>query len=73
MTASSKESRASKDARKRSEERERELRVETARAQSKSFDDQLAFRRRLRGIFSLLQGGFKGFSSKPLGGRDSIG
>lgn len=44
-------------------ERERQLRVENARQTTKSFSDNLAFRRKLRGIFSLLSGGFKGFSS----------
>ncbi len=44
-------------------ERERELRVENARQTTKTFSDNIAFRRKLRGIFSLLSGGFKGFSS----------
>lgn len=42
-------------------ERERQLRIENARETTKTFSDQLAFRRNLRGIFSLLSGGFKGF------------
>ena len=43
-------------------ERERKLRVENARETTRAFGDQIAFRRRLRGIFSLLSsGGFKGF------------
>ena len=44
-------------------ERERQLRVENARQTTKAFSDRIAFRRKLRGIFSLLSGGFKGFSS----------
>lgn len=42
-------------------ERERTLRVEKAREESKSFSDQLAFRKRLRGFFSVMSGGFQGF------------
>lgn len=43
-------------------ERMRELRVESARESAKNFADQNAFRRRLRGLVSLLgSGGFKGF------------
>lgn len=42
-------------------QRERELRVENARETTKAFSDNVAFRRKLRGIFSLLSGGFKGF------------
>lgn len=41
-------------------ERTRELRVDAAREGSKNFQDQNAFRRRLRGIMSLMSGGFKG-------------
>jgi len=43
-------------------ERERQLRVENARQTTKTFSDNLSFRRKLRGIFSMLSGGFKGFS-----------
>ena len=42
-------------------EQNRQLTVDRARAQTKAFTDQLAFRRKLRGIFSLMSGGFKGF------------
>ena len=42
---------------------ERQLRVENARQTTKAFSDNLAFRRKLRGIFSLLSGGFSGFSN----------
>ena len=44
-------------------EREKQLRVENARETTKTFSDQIAFRKKLRGIFSLLSGGFKGFPS----------
>jgi len=52
-------------------ERERQLRVENARQTTKAFSDNLAFRRKLRGIFSLLSGGFKGFPSG--GGATQLG
>ena len=42
-------------------ERQRELRVDSARETGKNFQEQNAFRRRLRGIVSLLSGSFKGF------------
>lgn len=42
-------------------EREKQLRVENARETTKAFSDNLAFRKKLRGIFSLLSNGFKGF------------
>jgi len=42
-------------------EREKQLRVENARETTKAFSDNLAFRKKLRGIFSLLSGGFRGF------------
>ena len=51
-------------------ERERQLRVENARQTTKSFSDNLAFRRKLRGIFSLMSGGFQGFSG---GGNTQLG
>ena len=44
-------------------ERERQLRVENARQTTKAFSDRIAFRKKLRGVFSLLSGGFKGFPS----------
>ena len=40
-----------------------ELRVEGARETSKTLRDQMAFRRKLRGMFSLLSNDFKGFSA----------
>lgn len=56
-------------------ERERQLRVENARQTTKTFSDNLAFRRKLRGIFSLLSGGFKGFqsSSAPSASSQQLG
>lgn len=42
-------------------EQNRQLTVDKARAQTKAFTDQLAFRRKLRGIFSLMSGSFQGF------------
>jgi len=51
-------------------ERERQLNVENARQTTKVFSDQIAFRKKMRGVFSLLSNGFKGFlgSSGPFGG-----
>lgn len=46
-------------------ERERQLRVENARQTTRAFSDNMAFRRKLRGIFSLMSGSFKGFSGPP--------
>jgi len=65
-------------------EREKQLRVENARQTTRAFSDNIAFRKKLRGMFSLLSGGFKGFpkgaggggssggSSLPIGGAGSI-
>ena len=44
-------------------ERERQLRVENARETTRAFSEQLSFRRRLRGMLSLMSSGFKGFPS----------
>lgn len=52
-------------------ERERQLRIENARQTTKSFSDNIAFRRKLRGMFSVLSNGFKGFSLGAGGGRSS--
>jgi hypothetical protein len=41
--------------------RERELTVDRQRAAARAFTDQIAFRRKLRGMWSLLSNGFKGF------------
>jgi len=62
MTRKSKASPEQKQLEKLQIERERTLRVENARETTRAFGDQIAFRRKLRGIFSLLgSGGFKGF------------
>lgn len=44
-------------------ERERQLRVENARETTRAFSEQMAFRRKMRGVFSLMSSGFKGFGS----------
>ncbi len=66
----SKQTPAQKELERISIERERQLRVENARQTTKVFSDQLAFRKKLRGVFSLLSNGFKGFlgSSGPFSG-----
>lgn len=57
-----KQTAAQKELERISIERERQLRVENARQTTKAFSDNVAFRRKLRGVFSLLSsGGFKGF------------
>ena len=63
MSSKSKPTKRQKELEKIQVERERELRVERARETTRAFSDQIAFRRRLRGIFSLLSSGFKGFPS----------
>jgi len=63
MSKKQKQSKASKQLEQLSIERERQLRVENARETTRAFSDQLAFRKKLRGIFSLLSGGFQGFTS----------
>ena len=72
MSGKPKQSKQSKQLETLSIERERQLRVENARETTKAFSDQLAFRKKLRGIFSLLSGGFKGFGSS-LGSSGSLG
>ena len=54
-------------------ERERKLRVENARETTAAFSDNIAFRRKLRGMFSLMSGGYKGFQSNPGGGGGVLG
>ncbi len=61
MSSKPKQSKQSKELERIQIERERQLRVERARETTRAFSDNLAFRRRLRGIFSLMSGGFKGF------------
>jgi hypothetical protein len=71
MSNKPKQTKQQKELERISIERERQLRVENARQTTKAFSDNLAFRRKLRGIFSLLSGGFQGFpnsnSSTQLG------
>lgn len=54
-------------------ERNRQLRVENARETTKTFSDNIAFRRRLRGVFSLLSGGFGGFPGSGSGANTQLG
>lgn len=56
-----KQTRAQKELEKIAVKREKELNIENARQTTKAFSDNLAFRRKLRGIFSLLSAGFTGF------------
>ena len=53
-------------------EREKQLRVENARETTKTFSDNLAFRKKLRGIFSLLSGSFQGFPN-TMGASGGLG
>lgn len=64
MSRKTKQTSQQKELEQISIERERQLRVENARQTTKAFSDNLAFRRKLRGIFSLLSGGFKGFDGQ---------
>ena len=74
MSSKPKQSAESKELERIAIEREKELRVENARQTTKAFSDNIAFRQKLRGIFSLLSNGFKGFKlgSTP-GGRSMSG
>ena len=54
-------------------ERARELRVENARETTRAFDENIQFRRRLRGVFSLLSNGFGGFPGQGGGGKANLG
>lgn len=72
MSSKPKQTAAQKELEQISLERERQLRVENARQTTKVFSDNLAFRRKLRGIFSLLSGGFAGFLGVS-GGRATGG
>jgi len=67
MTRSSGQTKQQKELQRISIERERQLRIENARQTTKAFSDNLAFRQKLRGIFSLLSGGFEGFGGTALG------
>lgn len=70
-SSSPKQTESQKQLESQSIERERQLRVENARQTTKAFSDNLAFRRKLRGVFSLLSGGFKGFPSS--GSQQQLG
>ena len=72
MSSKPKQSAASKNLEQLSIERERQLRVENARETTKAFSDNLSFRKKLRGIFSLLSGGFKGFLGSSGGQPTSV-
>ena len=61
MSSKPKQSAASQELERSSIEREKQLRVENARETTRAFSDSIAFRKKLRGIFSLLSGGFQGF------------
>ena len=61
MSSKPKQSAESKELERISIEREKQLRVENARQTTRAFSDNIAFRKKLRGIFSLLSAGFKGF------------
>jgi len=61
MGSKPKQTAAQKELEQISIEREKELRVENARQTTRAFSDNIAFRKKLRGIFSLLSGGFQGF------------
>lgn len=63
MSSKPKQTAAQKELERIAIERERQLRVENARQTTRAFSDNLAFRRKLRGIFSMMSGGFKGFPS----------
>ncbi len=70
MSSKPKQTKAQKELERSSIEREKQLRVENARQTTKAFSDNIAFRKKLRGIFSLLSGGFAGF---PLGSSGGLG
>ena len=68
MSSKPKQSEASKELERISIQREKDLRVENARQTTRAFSDNIAFRKKLRGIFSLLSNGFKGFPNLGAGG-----
>jgi hypothetical protein len=70
MSSKPKQSAESKELERIAIEREKQLNVENARQTTRAFSDQVAFRKKLRGIFSLLSGGFTGF---PQGMGSSAG
>ena len=72
MSSKPKQSAESKELERIAIEREKQLRVENARETTRAFSDNLAFRKKLRGIYSLLSGGFKGFP-RGLGAGGALG
>jgi len=72
MSSKPKQSAESKELERIAIEREKQLRVENARQTTRAFSDNLAFRKKLRGIFSLLSGGFAGFP-RGLGAGGALG
>lgn len=80
MSSKPKQSAQSKELERIQIEREKQLRVENARQTTKAFSDNIAFRKKLRGIFSLLSAGFAGFprglgagGGRQFGGRSTSG
>ncbi len=69
MSSKSKQTAQQKELEAITIEREKELRVENARETTKTFSDNMAFRKKLRGIFSLMSSGFGGFK----GGQSQLG
>jgi len=65
MNSGSKQTKRQKELEKIAIQREKDLTIERARESTKAFSDNLAFRKKLRGMFSLLSGGYAGF---PAGG-----
>ncbi len=73
MSSKPKQTEQQKELERISIERERQLRVENARQVTKTFSDNIAFRKKLRGIFSLLSGGFQGFPALGVSGPRNTG
>lgn len=63
MSSKPKQTAAQKELERSAVEREKQLRVERARETTRAFSENVAFRKRLRGIYSLLSAGFEGFPS----------
>ena len=66
MSSKPKQTAGQKELERSAIEREKQLRVERARETTRAFSENVAFRKKLRGIYSLLSGGFAGFPM-PLG------
>lgn len=69
-TGGSGQTKTQKKLEKISLEREKQLRLENAKESTKLFSDQIAFRKKLRGVFSLLSGGFAGFPGLGVSGTN---